>query len=55
MHIIGPARLMAKAGSLQTETAVRSQQEDEQEQGLVYNKDVQPIEVINPFVCWHRR
>jgi hypothetical protein len=38
-------------GSLESETAVRSQQE----QRLVDNKDVQPIEVINPFFRWHRR
>ncbi|CAF4077376.1 unnamed protein product, partial [Rotaria sordida] len=40
---------------IQTETAIRSQQEDEQEQRLVNNKDVQSIEVINRFVHWHRR
>jgi hypothetical protein len=46
---------MTKSGSPEAEIAVRSQQEDEQEQRLVYNKDTQPIEVINPFVRWHRR
>ena len=28
---------------------------NEQEHRLVYNKDFQPIEVINPFLRWHRR
>jgi len=54
-HYTDSGRPMPKAGSSEAEAAVRSQQEDEQEQRLVYNKDVQPIEVINPFVRWHRR
>lgn len=48
-------RPMPKAGSSEAEIAVRNQQEEEQEQQLVYNKDKQSIEVINPFVRWHRR
>jgi hypothetical protein len=54
-HYTDVGRPMPKAGSPEAETAVHSQQEDEQEQRLVYNKDTQPIEVINPFVRWHRR
>jgi hypothetical protein len=41
---------MPKVDSPEAEAAVQSQKEDEQEQRLVYNKDVQFIEVINPFV-----
>ncbi len=54
-HYTDAGRSMPKSGSPEAETAVRSQQEDEQEQRLVYNKDTQPIEVVNPFVRWHRR
>jgi len=54
-HYTDAGRPMPKSGSPEAEAAVRSQQEDEQEQRLVYNKDTQPIEVVNPFVRWHRR
>jgi hypothetical protein len=40
--------------SYPTRPYVYNQKEDEQEQQLVYIKHVQPIEVINPFVRWHR-
>ena len=48
-HYTDAGRPMPKAGSPEAETAVRNQQEDEQEQQLVYNKDTQSIEVINPL------
>ncbi|CAF0735510.1 unnamed protein product [Adineta steineri] len=54
-HYTDSGRSMPQAGSPEAETAFRSHQEDEQEQQLVYNQDTQPIEVINPFVRWHRR
>jgi hypothetical protein len=54
-HYTDAGRPMPKSGSPEAEAAVRSQQEDEQEQRLVINKDTQPIEVVNPFVRWHRR
>jgi hypothetical protein len=54
-HYTDAGRPMPKSGSPEAEAAVHSQQEDEQEQRLVYNKDTQPIEVVNPFVRWHRR
>lgn len=54
-HYTDSGRSMPKSGSSEAETVVRQQLEDEQEQKLVYNKDVQPIESINPFVRWHRR
>jgi len=47
---IDSGRLMAKADSPEVEAAVQSQKEDEQEQRLVYNKDLQFIQIINPFV-----
>jgi hypothetical protein len=41
--------------SYPTRPYVYNQKEDEQEQQLVYIKHVQPVEVINPCVRWHRR
>ncbi|UJR07699.1 hypothetical protein I4U23_011984 [Adineta vaga] len=54
-HYTDAGRPMPAAGSPEAEAALRSQQEDEQEQRLVYNHDTQPIEKVNPFVRWHRR
>jgi hypothetical protein len=54
-HYTDAGRPMPKPGSPEAEAAVGSQLEDEQEQRLVYNQDTQPVEVINPFVRWHRR
>jgi hypothetical protein len=45
---------MPKANSPKAARAVENQKEDEQEQQLVYNKNVQTIEVINPFVRCHQ-
>ena len=54
-HYTDSGRPMPRPGSAEAEIALRNQQDDEQEQRLVYNQDVQPIEVVNPFVRWHRR
>ncbi|CAF1105663.1 unnamed protein product [Adineta steineri] len=54
-HYTDSGRSMPTSGSPEAETAFLSHQEDEQEQRLTYNHDTQPIEVINPFVRWHRR
>ncbi|CAF1114921.1 unnamed protein product [Adineta steineri] len=54
-HYTDSGRSMPTSGSSEAETAFLSHQEDEQEQRLTYNHDTQPIEVINPFVRWHRR
>ena len=50
-HYTDAGRPMPKSGSPEAEAAVQ----DEQEHRLSYNKDTQPIEVVNPFVRWHRR
>ncbi len=50
-HYTDAGRPMPKSGSPEAEAVVQ----DEQEQRLSYNKDTQPIEVVNPFVRWHRR
>ena len=48
-HYTDDGRPMPKSGTPEAETAIRSQQE----QHLVYNKDTQPIEVVDPLVRWH--
>ena len=54
-HYTDSGRPMPKSGSPEAEITLRNQLDDEQDQRLVYNDDTQPIEVINPFVRWHRR
>ena len=54
-HYTDAGRPMPMNGSPEAEAALRNQQKDEQDQKLVYNKDTQPIEFVNPFVRWHRR
>lgn len=54
-HYTDAGRPMPSSGSPEAEAALRNQHDDEQEQRLAYNKDTQPIEVVNPFVRWHRR
>lgn len=54
-HYTDSGRPLPKSGSQEAETVLQNQLDDEQDQRLVYNDDTQPIEVINPFVRWHRR
>ena len=56
-HVTDGGPSMPKAGSVEAEHVFRNQQQDEEEQQqrLAYNRDMQPLEKVNPFVRWHRR
>lgn len=54
-HYTDSGRPMPKSGSPEAENTLQNQLDDEKDQRLVYNDDTQPIEVVNPFVRWHRR